>query len=97
MKKELESLKKKSRTIDSQAKTALSELQAFQLMKQHKLNKIDQVVVLKLHQFLHYKQDACPPTNVSQCLVFPAKAVAHLRQRIGELGVEKQQEKKRYK
>lgn len=97
MKKEVEGLKKRTKTMESHVKTALSELQAFQLKKQQKLNELDQVVVLHLHQLLYYQYGGQPPANVTPCLVFPASARVRLAQRIGELAVEKQQEKKRYK
>ena len=96
-KKELEGLKKKAKTMDVHVKTALNELQAFQLKKQQRLNELDQVAVLRLHQILHYGKDGAPPTSIGQCLVFPAPSLSHLEKRIGELTTEKQQEKKRYK
>ena len=97
MKKERDSLLKKAKTMEAHVKTALQELQAFQLKKQQRLNELDAVVVLKLHQILHYQTGGEPPTSVSQCLVFPAAARVHLAHRIGELVLEKQQEKKRYR
>ena len=97
VKRELDSFTKKAKTIDSHVKTALQELQAFQLKKQQRINELDAVVVLKLHQILHYQQGGAPPTNVAQCLVFPASAREHLANRIGELVHEKQHEKKRYR
>ena len=95
--KELEGMKKKAKSMESQVKSALSDLQAFQLKKQQRLNEFDQVAVLCLHQLLHYMPDGEPPMSISPCLVFPASALYRLGQRIGELTQEKQQEKKRYK
>ena len=95
--KELEAMKKKAKTMDSHVKNALNDLQAFQLKKQQRLNELDQVVTLNLGQFLHYQPGGEPPTSISNCLVFPAPALEKLNQRIGELSVEKHQEKKRYK
>ena len=97
MKREVEGLKKKAKSMESHVKAALGELQAFQLKKQQKLNELDQVVVLHLHQILYYQYGGDPPTNVTPCLVFPASARVRLARRIGELAVEKQQEKKRFK
>ena len=97
MKKERDSLLKKAKTMEAHVKTAMQELQAFQLKKQQRLNELDAVVVLKLHQILHYQTGGEPPNSVSQCLVFPASARVHLAHRIGELVLEKQQEKKRYR
>ena len=97
MRRELDALKKKAKTMETHLKTALSELQAFQLKKQQRLNELDQIVVLQLHQLLYCQRGGAPPTNVSPCLVLPASAQVRLTQRIGELAVEKNQEKKRYR
>ena len=97
LKREFDGLMKKAKTIDAHVKTALQELQAFQLKKQQRINELDAIVVLKLHQILHYQSGGLPPTNVAQCLVFPASAREHLANRIGELVQEKQQEKRRYR
>lgn len=95
--KELESMRKKLKSMDSQEKSALSDLQAFQLKKQQRLNELDQVAVLSLHQLLHFQPEGEPPTSIVPCLVFPAKELYQLGERIQELTTEKQQEKKRYK
>ena len=95
--KELESMKKKAKSMEGQVKNALSDLQAFQLKKQQRLNELDQVAVLNLHQLLHYQPNGEPPTSIAPCLVFPAATLYRLRQRIGELTQEKQLEKRRYK
>jgi len=57
---------------------------------------LDQVVVLKLSQILHYGRGATPPTNLKQCLVFLASERQRLQRRISELHVEKQQEAKHF-
>ncbi len=41
--KELDSMNKKAKSMEIQVKTALQELQAFQLKKQQRLNELDQV------------------------------------------------------
>ncbi len=95
--KELEGMKKKAKSMESQVKSALGDLQAFQLKKQQRLNEFSQVAVLSLHQLLHFLPEGEPPLSIAPCLVFPASALHRLGQRIGELTQEKQQEKKRYK
>ncbi len=95
--KELEALKKKTKSMDSHVKTALADLQAFQLKKQQRLNELDQVAVLRLHQILVFRAGGERPASIAPCLVFPASSLLGLTQRIGELAVEKQQEKKRYR
>lgn len=95
--KELDGMRKKAKSMEAQVKNALSDLQAFQLKKQQRLNELDQVAVLSLHQLLHYVPGGEPPTSIAPCLVFPAATLYQLKQRIGELTQEKQQEKKKYK
>ena len=95
--KDLEGMKKKAKSMESQVNSAHSDLQAFQLKKQQRLNELDQVAVLCLHQLLHYQPHGEPPCSIAPCLVFPASALFQLGQRIGELTQEKLHEKKRYK
>ncbi len=96
-KKELEALRKKAKAIESHVKAALTDLQAFQLKKQQRLNELDQVAVLKLHQILVFGPGGERPVTIAPCLVFPASSLLQLTQRIGELAVERQQEKKRFR
>lgn len=95
--KELDGMRKKAKSMESQVKTALQELQAFQLKKQQRLNELDQVVVLGLHQVMYCHGEGEPPTSIAPCLVFSASALHQLSVRIGELGHEKLQEKKIYR
>ena len=95
--KELDGMRKKAKSMESQVNTARQELQAFQLKKQHRLNELDQVVVLGLHQLLHCHENGEPPSSIASCLVFSASVLHQLGQRIEELGHEKQQEKKVYR
>lgn len=97
MRRELEGMRKKAKTMESHVRTALADLQAFQLKKQQRMNELDQVVVLKLHQLFYCQPGGKPPINVSPCLVFSAPIMARLTKRIGELVTEKHQEKKRYR
>lgn len=71
--------------------------QAFQLKKQQRLNELDQVVVLRLHQILHHGGQGGPPTSTSPCLVFPAGTLTDLSHRITTVKEEKRTEKQRYK
>ncbi len=50
--------------------------------------------MLGLHQVLHFVGEGDPPTSTAPSLVFSASALNQLGLRIGELGHEKQQEKK---
>eukprot|EP00731_Ephydatia_muelleri_P035796 Em0162g2a len=93
MRKELDAVRKKVKTMESHVKTALGELQAFQLMKQQRLNELDQVAILRLHQVLYFASIGEPHKSIAPCLVFPASVRQRLMQRIKELEVERQQEK----
>ncbi len=64
-----------------------------QLEKQRKLNELDVVVTLKLHQIL-YTANGSLPSDLSQCLVFEATNEQQLVQRISELEHEKALQKK---
>jgi hypothetical protein len=67
-----------------------------QLEKQQKLNELDIVVSLKLHQIQHIINGVLPQDLV-QCLVFEAPGVVHLQRRIKELEQEKNLQKKQQK
>ena len=72
--------------------------QAFQLKKQQRLNELDRVVVLRLHQLLHHgDQPGAPPASISPCLVFPEAALSELSLRISAVKEEKKAEKLRFK
>ncbi|KAJ8316119.1 hypothetical protein KUTeg_006133 [Tegillarca granosa] len=96
LKKEVESLNKKSKVIDSALKTAQNDLEAFQLEKQQKLNDLDVVVTLKLHQ-IQYMINGVLPQDLGQTLVFESNGVTRLQQRIKELEHEKHLQKKHMK
>ncbi|XP_052253766.1 cilia- and flagella-associated protein 44-like isoform X2 [Dreissena polymorpha] len=93
LKKELEGYGKKSKVIDSGLKTAQQDLEAFQLEKQQKLNELDVVVSLKLHQ-IQYMVNGVLPQDLSHTLVFESHGVTRLQMRIKELEHEKHSQKK---
>ncbi|KAK3588814.1 hypothetical protein CHS0354_028462 [Potamilus streckersoni] len=96
LKKELESLTKKAKVIDTALKTAQNDLEAFQLEKQQKLNDLDVVVSLKLHQ-IQYMVNGVLPQDLSQTLIFDSSGVVRLQGRIKELQQEKHLQKKQMK
>ncbi|XP_078590601.1 cilia- and flagella-associated protein 44-like isoform X5 [Branchiostoma floridae x Branchiostoma japonicum] len=96
LKKEFETLTKKARIMDSALKTAEGDLEAFQLEKQQKLNELDVVVPLRLHQVEHM-YNGIVPNDLSPCLVFTSSAMGNLQHRIKELQQEKKVQKNRYK
>ncbi|XP_069115004.1 cilia- and flagella-associated protein 44-like isoform X2 [Argopecten irradians] len=93
LKKELESFNKKAKVIDAGLKTAANDLEAFQLEKQQKLNELDVIVTLKLHQ-IQYMINGQLPQDLAQTLVFESNGVVRLQQRIKELEHEKHAQKK---
>ncbi|XP_052720233.1 cilia- and flagella-associated protein 44-like isoform X2 [Crassostrea angulata] len=96
LKKDIESNNKKLKVVDSALKAAQNELEAFQLEKQQKLNELDVVVTLKLHQ-IQYMINGVLPQDLSQTLVFESHGVTRLQQRIKELEHEKHMQKKHMK
>ncbi|XP_021372219.1 cilia- and flagella-associated protein 44-like isoform X2 [Mizuhopecten yessoensis] len=93
LKKELDSFNRKAKVIDAGLKTAANDLEAFQLEKQQKLNELDVIVTLKLHQ-IQYMLNGQLPQDLSQTLVFESNGVVRLQQRIKELEHEKHAQKK---
>ncbi|CAH1796965.1 unnamed protein product [Owenia fusiformis] len=96
LKKESEALQKKAKVIDGALKNALGELEAFQLEKQRKLNELDVVVTLRLHQIQHMVNGVLPQ-DLSSCLVFDESGLVRLQHRIKELEHEKAMQKKQQK
>ncbi|XP_048773099.2 cilia- and flagella-associated protein 44-like isoform X2 [Ostrea edulis] len=96
LKKEIESNNKKLKVVDSALKAAQNDLEAFQLEKQGKLNELDVVVTLKLHQ-IQYMINGVLPQDLSQTLVFESHGVSRLQHRIKELEHEKHSQKKHMK
>ncbi|KAI0234101.1 Cilia- and flagella-associated protein 44, partial [Lamellibrachia satsuma] len=94
--KELDMLQKKAKIIVAALKAAEDELEAFQLEKQRKLNELDVVVILKLHQILHISNASIAP-DLTPCLVFESYNVVKLAHRIKELEQEKGMQKEQKK
>ncbi|XP_059142623.1 cilia- and flagella-associated protein 44-like isoform X2 [Physella acuta] len=87
-KKELDSLQKKAKIIDSQLKTAQDDLEDFQLEKQRKLNELIVVATLRFHQIQHIVNDVFPH-DLNPTLVFESERLVKLQHRIKELEHEK--------
>uniref|UniRef100_H2XMH5 DUF4201 domain-containing protein n=1 Tax=Ciona intestinalis TaxID=7719 RepID=H2XMH5_CIOIN len=96
LKKDVDGLLKKAKVMDAQLKTALADLEAFQVEKQGKLNELDVVVPLRLHQVEHV-YNAVVPSDLSQCLIFANNSLSGLQRRIKELQHEKSEQRKLYK
>ncbi|KAF6778001.1 hypothetical protein AHF37_02391, partial [Paragonimus kellicotti] len=96
LKKDLESWSKKQRIVEAAQKQAHSELEAFQLEKQRKLNELDTVVILRLNQ-IEYHLNGSVPADLSAGLIFERCNLDILHQRIRELQDEKKQQRREQK
>ncbi|TPX37653.1 hypothetical protein SmJEL517_g00774 [Synchytrium microbalum] len=88
LRKENEALMKKEKVIDQALKLAAKEIEDFQTQKQHKLNELDVIVPLALHQIMFGDKPAIP-TDLSTALVFLKSGLTKLRNRVGEIEQEK--------
>ncbi|XP_071957578.1 cilia- and flagella-associated protein 44-like isoform X2 [Antedon mediterranea] len=96
LKKETDTLNRKQKIIDNALSTAEGDLEAFQLEKQQKLNELDIVVTLKLHQVEHVVNGSLPQ-DLSSTLVFTNNSMVRLQRRITELKEEKTAQRRLYK
>uniref|UniRef100_A0A803J8E9 Cilia- and flagella-associated protein 44 n=1 Tax=Xenopus tropicalis TaxID=8364 RepID=A0A803J8E9_XENTR len=96
LKKEYDSLSKKIKALELSLSQAEAELEAFQREKQRKLNELDVVVPLKLHQ-VDYLVNGEIPGDLSQALVFTNQSLESLQQRIRELQQEKVEKRELYR
>ncbi|KAF6034679.1 hypothetical protein EB796_007012 [Bugula neritina] len=94
--KDSENITKKTKVILAGLKSAESDLEAFQLEKQQKLNEFDIVVTLRLHQIL-YNENGHLPNDLQHCLVFNSPDLVRLSHRIKELEHEKAVQRKQQK
>ncbi|KAJ3223187.1 Cilia- and flagella-associated protein 44 [Clydaea vesicula] len=96
LKKENESLIKKEKVIHVALKNTETEIQDFQTQKQKKLNELDVVVPLRLHQLYFLEKNALP-ADLSSALIFVEDGLRKLKNRIKELHQEKSDIKKNHK
>jgi len=96
LKKEKDALMKKQKLIESSLKSIDGEIQEFQKEKQSKLNEIDVIVTLKMHQ-MEYLVNGKLPEDLSVGLVFSNDELRRLKNRIKELIEEKSDLKKKQK
>ena len=78
---------------ESEYFTLILCINIFQLEKQQKLNELDIVVTLQLHQIEHVVNGSLP-SDLSKCLVFDAPGLSSLKHRIKELEQERIMQKK---
>jgi hypothetical protein len=96
LKKENEALIKKERVIHAGLKNTEEEIQDFQTQKQRKLNELDVVVPLRLHQ-IQYLENGEFNTDLSNALVFVKDGLRKLKNRMKELTQEKIDIKKNHR
>ncbi|KAJ3162408.1 Cilia- and flagella-associated protein 44 [Geranomyces michiganensis] len=96
LKKENDALIKKEKISDQALRTTENEIQEFQTQKQRKLNELDVVVPLRLHQ-LQYLEKGALPSDLSGALVFMNQGLVRLRRRIKELQQEKADIRRQHK
>ena len=88
LRKERETLNKKQKFVEQSMKAVDSEITEFQKEKQSKLNEIDVIITLKMHQ-VEFLENGRLPTDLSQGLVFSGSALESLRGRVKDLVQEK--------
>lgn len=84
LKKENDSLLKKEKIIDQALRATETEIQEFQTQKQQKLNELDVIVTLHLHQ-IQFTERGALPADLGPALVFVNEGLLKLRNRIKEL------------
>ncbi|XP_041266853.1 LOW QUALITY PROTEIN: cilia- and flagella-associated protein 44 [Onychostruthus taczanowskii] len=88
LKKEHNALAIEAKEIETSLDTTKRELEEFQWEKLHKLNELDVVVPLRLHQ-VQCLVDGEMPRDFSQTLVFTNQSLQYLKNRIVDLRNEK--------
>ena len=85
LKKDSDNSVKKAKVMDNAVKNAKSDLENFQLEKQHRLNELEVLVLLRISQILIAKPNSDPPSNLKTALVFSEQNLNRLNSRAGEI------------
>nr|A8J1V4.1 RecName: Full=Cilia- and flagella-associated protein 44 [Chlamydomonas reinhardtii] len=88
LRKEKEALAKKQRLVEQGLAAVNADMAEFQKEKQGRLNQVEVIVALRMHQ-IEYLLDGCLPDDLSACLVFSASQLRRLQARVDELEEEK--------
>eukprot|EP00759_Apiculatamorpha_spiralis_P046826 PhF_6_TR42944/c0_g1_i1/m.65261 len=96
LKKENEGHMKKERAIEADLKKIEKEMAIFQNEKQNQLNQLETIVVLNLMKIQCLTRNLRMPRNDNDLVVFTQEGLRGLRQRIIDLGVEKQRLRKAF-
>ncbi|XP_041693955.1 cilia- and flagella-associated protein 44 isoform X1 [Coregonus clupeaformis] len=96
LRKECDSLVKKEKVVHGSLKAAEGDLELFNREKQQKLNELDVVVPLRLHQ-IEFMSNGVVPCSLAPALVLNTVALGGLQERIKELQVEKSEQRDLYR
>ncbi|XP_053530993.1 cilia- and flagella-associated protein 44 isoform X1 [Ictalurus punctatus] len=96
LRKECDSLTKKEKIVQSNLKAAEGDLELLNREKQQKVNELDVVVPLRLHQ-IEYMNNGAMPSDLSGALLMNAASVSRLHERIKELQQEKSAQRQLYR
>lgn len=98
VRKEFDTLNRRQRLVESMLQGVAQEAQEFRTMKQKRLNELEVIVLLRLHQIQFFDAESCSlPTDLSKALVVYENTLSNLEQRIKELQVEKVNVRKQQK
>uniref|UniRef100_A0A3B4XPH3 Cilia- and flagella-associated protein 44 n=1 Tax=Seriola lalandi dorsalis TaxID=1841481 RepID=A0A3B4XPH3_SERLL len=95
LKKECDTLTKKEKAVKSGRKAVEDDLELVNREKQKKMNELDVVVPLRLHQ-IEFVFNGSVPSDLSSALVVDRTELSRLQERIKQLQVEKSQQRDLY-
>ncbi|XP_057211014.1 cilia- and flagella-associated protein 44 [Triplophysa rosa] len=96
LKKECDTLAKKEKIVQNNRKAAEGDMELINREKQQKLNEVDVVVPLRLHQ-IEYVSSGRLPGKLDSALVLNTDDLERLQKRIKELQQEKTEQRELYK
>ncbi|KAJ8413173.1 hypothetical protein AAFF_G00091690 [Aldrovandia affinis] len=96
LKKECDALAKKEKIVQNCLKAAEGDLELFDREKQQKLNELDVVIPLRLHQ-IEFLNNGVLPSDLSDALVLNTKTLLSLQDRIRQLLVERSEQGELYR
>ncbi|XP_051634918.1 cilia- and flagella-associated protein 44 isoform X1 [Manacus candei] len=96
LRKKYNALAEKAKEVETSLDTTKRDLEIFQWEKLQKLNELNVVVPLKLHQ-VQCLVDGEMPSDFSQALVFTSQSLEYLQKRVVDLRNEKTVQREHYK
>ncbi|XP_077479002.1 cilia- and flagella-associated protein 44-like [Stigmatopora argus] len=96
LEKECESIAKKLKSVKVSLRAADDDLELVNREKQQKMNQLDVVVPLRLHQ-IEIGVSGQEPSDLTPALVLTRMELQRLQERVNELGVEKHQQTEVYR